>query len=423
MKTKFSKYGSLFVMVFLIIFVTACSSDDDSSGGDDQNDTVLHEPILLDCDYFHEDRVLINDPDAPIDYIISCRADVTADLTIEPGVVIAFEEDASLSLREGSSLKMEGTEGSPIVLTGVEPDKGLWRGMLIESNKESNSMKYVTIEYAGSNNTSSSGGMSPAGLQVARDGSVTIDHCTFQHCQDNGLFWTSSKHISITNSVFTKNDYPMKTNGNNQIKLYNNTNTYIGNENDYVLLEYPGMDNDNKEITWHKIDVPYYITTRIYNRFDIKRADLIIEPGVEVIVATSGTHMRIMSDGGSIRAIGTPEEPIIFRGKNDVKGSWSHILIASSSALNEIAYMNIKNAGDLTSTPSGALRLQYGAYLNVHDVKFVNNVKYAISMLYQGGMSYPVIAYDNLTLDATPLMFGNKNDNELGDPNDPNSGI
>src|SRR5699024_9325982 len=353
-----------FTVISLVLF--SCSSDDSV----DESIVEIAPPIILDCDYFNTDRVLVDNPDAPIDYIITCEAHVTAELTVEPGVVIAFEPAAALFVEEQASLTMDGTVDKPIILTGVENEKGLWNGVLIESNKASNSMKYVTIEYAGHQSVSHSGDVSPAGLQVIKDGDVTIDHSTFQHCIDNGLYWDSSKYISITNSIFTKNDVPMKTAGTNQIKLYNNTNTYTGNVNDYVHMQYPGISYNQEKITWHKIDVPYYLTTRVYNRFEVDHAQLVVEPGVDIIMATAGTHMRIHNDA-SITAVGTSADPIIFRGSDDIKAAWGFIHIyKSGSALNEIGHVKIKNTGDNMANIQAAVQVDFDSYLNLHNADF-----------------------------------------------------
>jgi len=403
-----------FTVISLVLF--SCSSDDSV----DESIVEIAPPIILDCDYFNTDRVLVDNPDAPIDYIITCEAHVTAELTVEPGVVIAFEPAAALFVEEQASLTMDGTVDKPIILTGVENEKGLWNGVLIESNKASNSMKYVTIEYAGHQSVSHSGDVSPAGLQVIKDGDVTIDHSTFQHCIDNGLYWDSSKYISITNSIFTKNDVPMKTAGTNQIKLYNNTNTYTGNVNDYVHMQYPGISYNQEKITWHKIDVPYYLTTRGYNRFDVDHAQLVIEPGVDVIMATAEAHMRIRGDA-SITAVGTNEDPIIFRGKEDVKAAWGYIIIQSGSSLNEIGHAKIKNAGNKMSNIQAATQIHYDSYLNLHDVDFTNNAGYAVGMLYTAAMPLPVLVYENISTDNGKKFSKGTNGNELSDPNDPNS--
>src|SRR5690606_27250802 len=69
----------------------SCSKDD----GPEPEEELL-PPIELACDYFSEDRVLTNDPQRPVDYVISCWANVQGGLKIEPGVVIEFENHAGL---------------------------------------------------------------------------------------------------------------------------------------------------------------------------------------------------------------------------------------------------------------------------------------------------------------------------------------
>lgn len=423
MKTKLlnlRKTSQWMLIAFLAVAIVSCSKDDD---GISEPPVGTNPPTILDCDFFNTDQVLVDDPEALVDYIVPCEAHVKAKLTVEPGVVIAFEHGAALFVENDAKLTMNGTADKPIILTGVEKEKGLWNGVLIESIDASNSMKYVTIEYAGSQSVSHSGGVYPAGLQVIKDGDVTIDHCTFQHCKDNGLFWQSSNYISITNSTFTKNDVPMKTSGWNQIKLYNNTNTYTGNVQDYVHMQYPGISNNNDKITWHKIDVPYYITTRIYNRFDVDHAQLVIEPGTDIIFATAETHLRILSDA-SITAVGTQEDPIIFRGKNGVKADWGFIdIYRSGSALNEIGFAEIKDAGGNMADIQAAVQVFDSSYLNIHDVNFTNNAGYAVGMKYEAAMPLPVLDHNNLTVDNGKKFCIGKNGSAISDPNDPDSTI
>lgn len=421
MNTRFNK-TSRFTGLMAIAAMSIFASCDKEKTPEPTPDPIgTKDPIVLDCDYFKTDRVLKDDPEAAIDYIITCETHVKAKLTVEPGVVIAFEPAAALFVEEAASLTMNGTAAKPIILTGVDQEKGSWNGVLIESINASNSMKYVTIEYAGHQSVSHSGGVYPAGLQVIKEGDVSIDHCTFQHCKDNGLFWQSSKYISITNSTFTKNDVPMKTSGSNQVKLYNNTNTYTGNTNDYVDMQYPGISNEGQQITWSKIDVPYFVTTRIYNRFDVDHAQLVIEPGVDIIMATAETHLRILSDA-SITAVGTASDPIIFRGRNGVQADWGYIdIYRSGSALNEIGYAEIKDAGGSMADIQAAVQVFDNSYLNIHNVNFTNNAGYAVGMKYQAAMAPPVLDHENLTVDNGKKFCKGANGSPLADPNDPDS--
>src|SRR5690606_16392590 len=139
-------------LVSLMIF--ACSSDDDVDETlDPTNPTEeIVEPIILDCGIFSESEVhLTDDPNAPVDYIMNCDPVVDGDLTIDPGVVIAFKSDAGMRIGKygNGKVQMKGTAEKPIVLTGVNKSKGSWRGIQISSDNKANVMEYVTVEYAG----------------------------------------------------------------------------------------------------------------------------------------------------------------------------------------------------------------------------------------------------------------------------------
>ena len=68
-----------------------------------------------------------------------------------------------------------------------------------------------------------------------------------------------------------------------------------------------------------------------------------IEPGV-VIAFREGTSLNIST--GSLNAQGTVDEPIVFRGVNEVSGFWRGILYQSNSSDNELEHVIIKDAGE-----------------------------------------------------------------------------
>src|SRR5690606_24564593 len=128
----FKQTHRLTIVAVASLMLFSCSSDDDTPDGP----IAIVPPIILDCGSLEQgDHTLVDNPDAPVDYIITCEAKVNGKLTVEAGVVIAFEPDASLRIFEDGSLQMIGTEAKPFVLTGIQPEKGFWRGMLIDSNK------------------------------------------------------------------------------------------------------------------------------------------------------------------------------------------------------------------------------------------------------------------------------------------------
>src|SRR5690606_17034635 len=102
--------------------------------------------VVLPCNYFDTNTLLVNDTLKDVDYIIDCFMLVqNGEVIIEEGVTIEFSEHAGLSISDGARLIAEGTPEAPITLTGVEKTQGYWRGILINSDL-SNSISHTTIE-------------------------------------------------------------------------------------------------------------------------------------------------------------------------------------------------------------------------------------------------------------------------------------
>lgn len=163
MKILKQKQIAIFAVAGLMIF--SCKKDEIEPSVP-VSPTIVNEPIVLDCGYFSDNPNvhLTDDPDAPVDYIVTCDPMTSGDFIIDAGVVIAFESDAGLRLGKygNGKIQMNGTADKPIILTGTQKDKGTWRGIQISSDNPANQMSYVTIEYAGQT------GRNGWGLGIAR---------------------------------------------------------------------------------------------------------------------------------------------------------------------------------------------------------------------------------------------------------------
>ncbi|EGV42352.1 hypothetical protein BZARG_2559 [Bizionia argentinensis JUB59] len=379
-----------------------------SPNSEDGNNTA----ITLDCNYFKENTntILKDNPKASIDYIITCVTRIDGKLTIEPGVVIAFKQDAGMEFKDGSSFKMKGTAEKPIILTGKEQTKGFWRGIHSESSNANNKMSYVTIDFAGGKPPS---GGAKAALGIYRENSIlTLDHCTFSNSKNYGMVVNNkvekdAYNIVMKNCIFTKNNIPFKTNVT-RLRLFNNANSFSGNEKDYIELNGGTLYGN---ATWAGLDVPYFLQGNFKNEEGV----LTMEPGTEIIMpARSWFHI---SGKASLVMVGTEENPIIIRGEHDVPGFWEQLTIDSSSPLNEIAHVNFKNAGRTTGKPNGAVKLQRSKFLNIHDVVFTDCFEYGISLNYGSDPFY--LKHSNLTLNNTPKLFSDWGGKELTDPDNP----
>ncbi|MGO2358069.1 hypothetical protein [Mesonia sp.] len=362
--------------------------------------------ILLECNYFseHSNAVLKDNPEAPIDYIITCITRIDGKLTIEPGVVIAFEQDAGLDFKSKSSFKMKGTAEKPIILTGKEKIKGFWWGVRTESTSITNTMDYVTIDYAG--------GGSKAGLVINNEkSSVTLEHCTFSNSKNYGMITYKGvdkdvQNIVMNNCNFTKNKIPVHSDAS-RLRLFNGSNKFAGNDKDYIHLEGGTMRGD---ATWAKLDVPYFLQ----NNFTIKEGVFTVAPGTEVIM--SSQKWIHISEEASLIMVGTAEKPITIRGERDVAGFWQQINVKSSSPLNEIGHVIIENAGRTTKKPNGAVFFERSRFLNIHDVVFRNCFEYGITVQ---DATRSNLKYANLSVDNTPKLFSDWNGKEIANPNNP----
>jgi CHAT domain/Right handed beta helix region len=72
-------------------------------------------------------------------------------------------------------------------------------------------------------------------------------------------------------------------------------------------------------------------------------ATLTIEPGA--ILRFGQESALVVESGGTIKAIGTAAEPILFEGQSDSEGFWSHIAVSSNTKQNILKYCKIINGG------------------------------------------------------------------------------
>jgi len=409
-RIQFKRHALIAVCTVGALFAS-CSKDD----GPEPEGPIV-EPIVLDCGYFDDNPNvhLTDDPNAPVDYIVTCDPMTSGDFIIDAGVVIAFGSEAGLRLGKygNGKIQMNGTADKPIILTGTQKDKGSWRGIQISSDNPANRMNYVTVEYAGQTGR---GGWALQGSVIgASKGVMKMDHCTIQHGNLIGLHWYAGAmdagELILSNSTFTGNDTPIETSVNH-INSIDGTSTYTGNVNDYIKLTGHDVYQD---VTFHKTDIPF-LSAGFKPDNDAKRR-FTFEPGVTLLME-AGSQIKFQNAFHFAHEIimkGTADERITIKGKEDVAGYWEGIRIyASTNPLNEIAFLDIANAGSTSSYPNGAIQLDADVFLNMHDVNFINCFEYAVSIWSTSRINF---SYNNLNLNNTPKLFSSWNGSEIANP-------
>lgn len=280
------------------------------------------------------DTKLVNGP-AAIDYCVVGVLDVTAKLTIEPGTVIAFAENAGIGVYDNGALTAVGTSAEPIVLKGKSSVQGYWRGIHMETNTLDNQFDFVTISDAGSNYVYCCNEFASLYL---KDGKASIKNTTIANGGSFGIYAKESvEFVSFEkNTITTHKGAPMFIHLERTGELDGTGSDYSGNDEDFVRILESSMD---QETIMPANNVPYLLEGKVV---DIKKA-LTIEAGVQIVVKENGGIG--VYDDGSLNIAGTAASPVVIKGAAEVKGFWRGIHIETNSINNKFSYAQISDAG------------------------------------------------------------------------------
>ncbi len=261
--------------------------------------------------------------------------DITAGITLLEGVELVMRENAGLGVYDGGNLNIQGSSGSPVVIRGFEQIAGYWRGIHIETKSINNKINYAEISDAGSNyvyccNTVAS--------LFYKGGSGSITNTLISNGEEYGIYADKNAEFDdfSGNTITSHGEFPMYIAMERAGELDGTGSDYSGNVQDYVAIFISDIDNP---ITISKTNVPYLIDEGV---IDIKER-LDISPGTEIVFAEN-TGFGVY-DNGIFNAVGTNDDNIIFRGKEDVAGYWRGIHSETNSGDNQIVYGSISNAG------------------------------------------------------------------------------
>lgn len=317
------------------------------------------DPIFLDCNYFsnNPNAVLTDNPNAPIDYVIDCVMNITDNVTIEPGVTIAFTKTSSgLFVGGEGSLSAVGTADNPITFTGTEQQKGWWGGIFIGNDNANNKISHAIIEYAGGTNIGSGTGGIYGGVTVSAFANLELTNSTIRHSAEAGLGVAMMggdaygqpdmiANNKFENNIYTDNLIPVRIPAYLAGKLGKN-DTYSGNEIDKINIS--GGRIRQVQAEWQKTEVPYWVSSNINIRGSLSESHntrLTIEAGTTVEMG-GGLIFAVWDGYNALTAVGTASEPIVFRGEDPVAGAWGRFQFRqSTSPHNRMEHVNISHAG------------------------------------------------------------------------------
>lgn len=377
-------------MVSITLFWPSCTPEDVDPCAEDPNHPLcdpiieIDNPIVLECGDLDSDKVLEN-TDQAVDYLVTCGISVKGNIQIEPGTVIAFEDDTHFDISTGS-LTAIGNMDEPIIFRGVESQKGYWSGLWFASNSANNQLEYVTIQDAGKDWIKCCD--EPASVTVD-DGQLRLKNVTMKNGGGIGLTLTGSATlVGLTDVVITTHDdYPIHTNVNHLTNFDGTGSDFSGNAKDFILVK---TETLNTPITWKETNIPYLLEGGNMDIHD----NLTIEAGVELNIREDGAF--IVEEEGSLTIEGTSSKPVVIKGEQEAKGYWKGIWVETNSSKNSFENLELSDAGKTwikCCDPSASIKLDDGQ-LALNNVTISNGQGHGIIANNAAVLS----AYSNVTI-------------------------
>ncbi len=382
------KINYLFFSLLLLVLASSCKKEDPNN--------PANLPEILECGAFNQDRTLTNDPNKPIDYIVDCLIDIgNAKIVIEPGTVIVFNAGTGIAVEGAGYLNAVGTASAPIIMKGELDQKGIWRGIYVNSSSPLNELTHVHIDHAGGDSFNSNGDL--GAVVVWAEARLKMHNSRITNSGSNGINATyNSITLDLKDNIFEDNiRYPLFISQFNIPQMDVNS-SHDGNGEDFIAVESSSAGGNN--VTIQKLDVPYLFKSSSFNDFTYN-VNVEIEAGTRIEFENQ-THLRI-NENGSLKAVGTSTEPIIFTGTDNVPGSWAGIhMYFTTSPLNELNNVLIEYAGQ--GSDNVALYLWANPRIKVENSTFKDIEGCAI---YHGASNASNFTSNNITFDNVGTQF------------------
>lgn len=272
------------------------------------------------------------------DYIVTTNIDVHSDLTISPGVVIAFADHTTMRIVDGK-FTVVGTADKKISFKGYGNTSAYWRGLVIQSNHEENTLEHVSITGGGSMALNGSQVVASLYLDGApgSGAALRITNTTIAQSGGFGLFVSGMASLTgFSNNTFEYNGYSAAYIPARLLHLADGTTTFTGNG--FNGIETYGEINTQTETRLKKLtNASYFVSNHFYIR-----SGVVIDPGTSFRISPQATIE--VTDAGYLNAAGHAGEKITFN-SNEENQYWNGLLFATDSENNRLDYVEISNAG------------------------------------------------------------------------------
>lgn len=265
-----------------------------------------------------------------------------ATLTIQPGVEVWFEENASIEVGSSNSpgtLQAIGTGASKIIFTSnqLSKTKGWWNYIRFNEQAVNCNLSYCTIEYGGGYDNWNSAG----NVVIYEADNVIINNCIITNSDTNGVFFVNGTGFAgfSNNTIGDNSKYGISLCAD-QVRGIDANNSVAGNALGGVRVRTDIVTND---AIWHHLDASY-----IVGKVTVASANgvtLTINPYTELRFEEGGSiEVGGANSPGTLQAKGSG---IIFTSNQltKTKGWWNYIRFNSTAINCSMLYCTIEYGG------------------------------------------------------------------------------
>jgi hypothetical protein len=330
-------------------------------------------------------------------------------LTIQPGTVIKFAANASMSIGYSSNATLiaNGTAALPITFTSsaVAPAAGAWEGLFFYGNTLNNtSLAYCNVLFAGSNTN--------YGAINLLNSDIAINNSTIAN---SGSFGIHTTYSNLKGGFVSFSNNTINATAKYGIEIHSQKVSGIGTGNTFTNIKGIQLFGDflsTTAQTWKNLGAPYIIS----NEIDID-GPLTIEPGTTFKFESNGWLAIGYYEATTFIADGTSTAPITFTtaATTPVAGTWRGVVFYEEAQTNsKMNYCIVEYAGN-TST-YGAVDMN-----NTASIIFTNNIirhsgSFGVNTDWDAGFE----AFNNNTISNCVnhvIVISTKHLPDLGSPN------
>lgn len=266
---------------------------------------------------------------------------IKADLVLAPNVMIIADENIKIKIEKGASLNAVGNLENPITFKGKEATKGYWQGIEFQSKSAKNILEHAVIQHAGGGPWHGAE-WSAGSIYIRDDAKLLMTHSEISESESAALLADSDADLEgFSKNKIIDNQAGLYIRPAQVTQLAGDTH-YSNNVESYIFVfsnrKVSGLESITKYSNWKKSMVPFRVDTPIKIE-----ADLFVDPGV-VIEFTEFGRFEVLSSG-ALKAEGTSDMKVVFKGAENVRGFWKGIKVTSKSLNNRFNHVIFSDAG------------------------------------------------------------------------------